>query len=135
LIRALWLGAGAFILIVAPAIFAAAGNPATAASVVGAVLTRWHYIALGAPVLLLILEWRRARSIVIRIMFVAVLFATAQAMLDLRIRTIRMQSPVPISSLAPGDPVRRHFGILHGVSSLLLVAQVIAAALAAMLDD
>lgn len=98
-------------------------------------LTRWHYIALAAPVLLLILEWRRARSIVIRIMFVAVLLAAAQGMVDVGIRTIRARSEVPISSLAPGDPVRRNFGILHGLSSLLLIGQVLAAGLSAMMDD
>ena len=124
----LWLGSGAFILIVAPAVFAAAGTPTSAANVVGAILSRWHYISLLAPVLLLLMEWRRARGRIVAVLFTGVLLAATQAMIDVRIRQIRASSPVPISSLASTDPVRRRFGAFHGVSSLLLVAQVLAAA-------
>jgi hypothetical protein len=132
----LWLGAGAFILIVAPAVFAAAGTPTSAANVVGAILSRWHYISLLAPAILLLMEWRSARGRIVAVLFAGVLLAASQAMVDVRIRQIRAESPVPVSSLARTDPVRRRFGMLHGVSSLLLVAQVLAAvALLAMDRD
>lgn len=127
-IGSLWLGAGAFILIVASAVFSAAGTPTSAANVVGAILSRWHYIALAAPALLLLLEWRSPRSRIVAVLFAGVLLATLQVVVDMRIRQIRNGSPVPISSLARTDPVRRRFGLLHGVSSLLLVAEVLAAA-------
>lgn len=134
LIQALWLGSGAFILIAASAIFRAAETPTVAANVVGAVLSRWHYISLVAPVLLLILEWRSARSRVVAILFAGVVLASAQALVDVRIRAIRAGSAIAISSLPRTDPVRRRFGMLHGVSSLLLVAQVLSAAAVIAID-
>lgn len=135
LVRALWLGSGAFLLLTAAAAFGAASNATDAANVVGAVLTRWHYIALLAPLLLLFLEWRRSRPAVMVILFVAVLLASFQALLDTRIRMIRLDSIVPISSLSPDDPVRRHFGFLHGMSSLFLIGQVIVAGVAVAIRE
>lgn len=128
LVGALWLGAGAFILLVAPAVFQAAGTPTNAANVVGAILSRWHYLALAAPAVLLLLEWRSARSRIVAALFAGVLLAATQVVVDMRIRQIRIDSPVPISSLSRTDPLRRRFGLLHGVSSLLLIAEVLAAA-------
>ena len=134
-IHAFWLGSGAFLIAVAaPAAFRAAPNSGVAATIVGAMLTRWHYIALAAPLALLILDWRRARVQVLAIVFVAIVLAAAQAIVDLRIRTIRAESAVPMSSLSRQDPVRRQFGMLHGVSSMLLLAQVIAAGAALAMD-
>ena len=135
LIHAFWLGSGAFLIAVAaPSAFKAAGNPTAAANVVGAMLNRWHYIALIAPLLLLALEWRRARVLVLSIIFIAVILAAAQAMVDLRIRSIRAKSAIPISELSRQDPIRRQFGMLHGISSLLLLGQVIAAGVAIAVD-
>ena len=127
LVQALWFGSGAFLMLAAAAAFGAASNTTDAANVVGAILTRWHYIALLAPLVLLILEWRRGRPAMLVILFIAILLASFQALLDTRIRMIRLDSIVPISSLPPGDPVRRHFGFLHGMSSLFLIGQVVAA--------
>jgi len=128
LVQALWLGSGVFLMLTASAAFNAASNTTDAANVVGAVLTRWHYIALLAPLLLMFLEWRRSRPVMLVILFMAVLLASFQALLDTRIRMIRDASIVPISSLSHDDPVRRQFGMLHAMSSMLLVGQVIAAA-------
>jgi len=131
LIHAFWLGSGAFLIFVAaPAAFRSSSNPTAAANVVGAMLSRWHYIALTAPLILLALEWRRARVAVLSIIFAAIVLAAAQVMIDMRIRSIRAKSPVPISELSRQDPLRRQFGLLHGVSSLLLLGQVVAAAAA-----
>lgn len=127
LIQALWLGSGVFLVLTASAAFNAVSNTTDAANVVGAVLTRWHYIALFAPLLLMLLEWRRSRPFMLVILFIAVLLASFQALLDTRIRMIRDASIVPISSLSHDDAVRRQFGMLHGMSSLLLIGQVIAA--------
>jgi hypothetical protein len=129
LVSALWLGAGTFILIVAPAVFGVAKDPTTAANVVGAMLTRWHYVALLAPLALIAFEWRRARTMVIGVLFAAIVMAASQALLDVRIRAIRLESRIPISALPTTDPVRRHFGMLHGISSLLLIGQALAAAI------
>ena len=107
--------------------FRAAPNPTVAADVVGSMLTRWHYVALLAPLLLFALELRRARRFVLVVVFVALVLAAVQSFVDLRIRSIRASSPVPISSLPPTDPVRRHFGALHGASMGLLLLQVVGA--------
>lgn len=127
LVQALWLGSGAFLMISVAAAFGAASNTTDAANVVGAILTRWHYIALFAPLVLLFLEWRRSRPVMLMILFIAIFLASFQALLDTRIRVMRLDSIMPISSLPSGDPVRRHFGFLHGMSSLFLIGQIIAA--------
>ena len=93
-------------------------SPLVAPDIVGAMLTRWHYIALAAPLLLLVLEWKRMRSAVIVVLFLAILFAAAEALIDIRIHAMRIT----------GD--RRHFGMMHGISSLLLIGQVIGAGVA-----
>jgi MbtH protein len=99
-----------------------------AADVVGAMLTRWHYIALAAPLVLLVMELRDARRTIALVLFTAVLLAAMQAFVDLRIRAIRNASIVPVSELDRSDPLRRRFGALHGFSMLLLLLQATAAA-------
>ena len=127
----MWFGSAAFLLFVAaPAAFRATDSTTNAANVVGAMLDGWHYIALLAPIALLVVEWRRARSGVILLIFTGVIFAATEVAIDLQIRSIRNASPVPISSLSRRDPLRRKFGLLHGVSSLLLIAQVMIGAAA-----
>lgn len=116
-------------MLAASAVFRAAPTPSVAADVVGALLARWHYIALAAPSILFTLETARARRTVIIVIFAGLLLAAAQTVVDLRIRQIRFNSVVPVSSLDPDDPVRRRFGALHGLSMMLLLAEAIAAAI------
>ena len=134
-VHAIWLGSGLFLIAVAaPAAFKAAPNSTVAADLVGAMLARWHYIGLGAPLILLFLDWRRGRVAVLAIVFVAIVFAAGQVFCDLRIRAIRAKSPVPITELSREDPLRRQFGRLHGISTLLLMMQVVAAGAALAMD-
>jgi hypothetical protein len=130
LIAALWLGGGAALLaIAAPAAFRGAGDATHAATIVGDMLGQWRYLAIGAPAFLLIVaairKGRRGPMIVVG---VALVLALAQMAIDTRIHRIRAASAVPISSLEKRDPIRRHFGMLHGVSSGLMLLQIIAAA-------
>ena len=122
-------------MLAATAAFRAASSPTEAANVVGAMLMRWHYIALLAPLALMILEWRRGKARMLVVLFAAIVLASLQALADTRIRIMRAESPVPISSLLPEDPLRRRFGLLHGISSLLLVAQAVTAAAAVVMTD
>ena len=115
-------------MLAAAAAFRIAPNATVAADVVGAMLMCWHYIALAAPLLLFALELRRLRALVLVALFVALILAAGQALVDLRIRTIRLTSPVSISSLDRNHPVRKRFGALHGASMMLLLVQVLAAA-------
>ena len=127
-VAALWFGSSAFLLFVAaPAAFRASDSSTNAANVVGAMLTPWHYIALILPLLLLVAGWNRARGCLTALLFAGILFAAVQGAIDVRIRTIREESPAAISSLPRDSAVRRRFGFLHGVSSLLLVAQIVIA--------
>ena len=128
LVSALWLGSAFFLMLAASAAFRASPNSTVAADVVGAMLNRWHYIALAAPLVLFALELRNGRKLVLIVLFVAIALAASQAFVDLRIRTIRMSSPIPMSELSKEDPIRRKFGALHGVSMMLLLLQAISAA-------
>lgn len=124
-----WLGSAVFLAAVAaPAAFRHAPSPVDAANVVGAMLTRWHYIALGLPLMLFALRIRRARLLPVILLVAALILAAAQIFADLRVRAIRSAVAAPIHTLSPSSPVRRQFGMLHGVSMLLLVGQIIAAA-------
>lgn len=114
MIAALWFGSGVFLMLAATAAFRV--NPASAPDFVGAMLTRWHYIALAAPLLLIALEWRRLRTLVITIVFAAIVFAAVEALLDIRIHAMRMTGE------------RHGLMLLHGISMTLLLGQVIAAA-------
>jgi hypothetical protein len=127
LVAALWAGSAFFLMLAATAAFRAAPSPDVAADVVGAMLTRWHYIALAAPLLLFVIELRRERRFVFVILFVALLLASAQSLVDLRLRALRASSPVSIAALDRDDPLRRHFGALHGASMLLLLLETVAA--------
>lgn len=124
-----------FVILAALAAFRALTTPTDAANVVGAVLTRWHYIALVAPVALLAIEWRRSRAAILGLLFFAILLASAQALVDTRVRTMRLEAPVAISALPRDNPLRRRFGMLHGFSTLLLLAQVVVAGAAIALDE
>lgn len=115
------------IAVAAPAAFQASPDSTTAANVVGAMLTRWHYLAIAAPLALFALEWRRNRAIVVSLLFAALLFACTQGIVDVRIRFIR--ESVAVSSLDRDDPVRRAFGMLHGLSMMLMALQVVIAAI------
>ena len=115
-------------MLAASAAFRVAPNATVAADVVGALLARWHYIAILAPLALFALELRRVRRLVLILIFAGLVLAAAQALVDLRIRAMRTTAPVPISSLDRDHPVRKRFGALHGASMLLLVLQALAAA-------
>lgn len=128
LVAAVWFGSAVFLMLASSAAFRAAGNTTIAADVVGSMLTRWHYIALAAPLALFVLELRRVRRGVLIVLFVAIILAAIQAFVDLRIRAIRASSMVPISELRRDDPVRRSFGALHGASMALLLLQAVAGA-------
>lgn len=116
-------------MLAASAAFRAAPNPAAAADVVGAMLNRWHYIALAAPLALFALELRRVRRFALTVIFIALMLAAVQVFVDLRIRAMRLSSPVAISSLDRQHPDRKRFGALHGASMALLLLQTIAAAM------
>lgn len=135
---AFWVGGGLFfITVAAPAAFRASPSRSAAADVVGEMLTRWHYIALLVPMALIIVEWRRGfpRDVRWALLVTALFLAAAQSVVDLRVRSIRMRSLVPVSQLAESDPLRRQFGLLHGVSTLLAGSTVLVGIILLMRRD
>jgi hypothetical protein len=134
LIQGAWFGAGAFLIfIAAPAAFGTAPSREVAGNIVGAMLVRWHVLALAAPFVLLLIEWKRhdlERTVRVVVLAAALLFASGQVGVDLRVRAMRFRSPTPISQLSPSSPARIAFGRLHGISMLLMTLQVVCAGLA-----
>jgi hypothetical protein len=130
LLLAAWFGGALFLILAAQAASRAAGSATAAAAVVGAMLAQWHYLALGVPLILLLIEWRgRALANTARVVLLALalLAASAQAAADLRIHAIRAGSRTPVAELAKSHPVRRAFGRLHGISMALLALQLLLA--------
>lgn len=132
LVAALWFGSAIFLMLTSSAAFEAAGNTTIAADVVGSMLTRWHYVALAAPLVLFAFALRRGRTLLVAITFACVMLAAAQSFIDLRIRAIRRASPISISQLERDHPTRRNFGRLHGASMGLLLLQAIGAGMVVM---
>ena len=126
-----------FITVAAPAAFRGSPTRTAAADVVGLMLSRWHYIALLIPAALIIVEWKRGfpRDVRWALLVTALFLAAAESVVDLRIRAIRMRSAVPISQLEPSNPMRRQFGILHGLSTVLAGANVLAGIILLMRRD
>lgn len=134
LLQAVWFGSAAFLLIAASAAFRAASSPTEAADVVGALLTRWHYISLFAPLILMLMEWRRSRPAMLLALFLSIVLASGGAILDTRIRALRIESAVPMSDRSPEDPMRRRFGMMHGLSSSILLLELLLAGTVIAID-
>lgn len=125
-----WFGGGVFLAAVGtPAAFAGAPDRVTAGSIAGMMLSRWHYVSLLAPALLLVLEFPEGfrRTTRIALLVVAIAAAAAQTGVDLKLRNMRANSAIGISNLPEGDPTRRTFGMLHGVSAGLFSIELLCA--------
>ncbi|HXI14367.1 MAG TPA: DUF4149 domain-containing protein [Thermoanaerobaculia bacterium] len=132
LLVAFWFGGSLFLaLIAAPSTFKTSPSRELAANNVGAMLSQWRWVAIGAPLLLLagtLIAGAGERSVEagprrlqIALLTSAFLLALAQFGVDRIIHGMRVSSPVPISRLSPSDPYRRRFGRLHGASALLMM--------------
>jgi hypothetical protein len=126
---AVWLGGAVAIgSIVAPSAFAvlSAGD---AASLVGETLRRFHLVtyvaglALVAGLAGMALVGPRPRAFAWRMLTAGSMLAATLASgfwVDTRIRAMRTEIGVPVSSLPSGDARRAAFGRLHGLSTLLM---------------
>ena len=129
LLLSCWIGGGIFLVAVAaPAAFRHSSR-STAAEIVGAMLQVWHYMAIVVPLVLLVGELRRrngSRSGAILLLTGILLFASIEIAVDLRLHSIRRDLAVPMDSLSLSHPIRARFGRLHGISSSLLLLQLLA---------
>ena len=120
---ALWFGGGLAMLVATRAIFAAAPDRPLAGRISGAVLLRYQLlrglsaVALGGSALLGV----RGPATVLGL--VGILLQLVSSPIDTRLRRLR----AALTDAPPDDPRRRTFGALHGVSVLLLLAQIAAA--------
>ena len=131
LLVALWLGAALLtVTVVAPGAFAVLPTRAMAGDMVGRVLPVVFVGAIIVPALVLwIAPAARRSALAVAMSVLAVLASTvALAVVNPRIVALRMLVVIPIDQLAPGDPRRALFGLLHVVSVALLGAAMLALA-------
>jgi hypothetical protein len=130
-----FLGALAlFATTVTPALFASV-PPASAARVVGRVLPvlDWAGLLLGLSAVVLGATGRSGRAAVVLGAVLASLAAASLFLVTPQIASIRQAAGDTLSHLPPGDPTRRRFGMLHGLSTVLFGLQaVMAVALVAL---
>ena len=130
-----FLGALAlFATTVTPALFATV-PPAIAARVVGRVLPVLDAVglALGLAAVVLGATRRSGRAAVVLGGVLAALAAASLFLVTPEIAGIRRATGEALSHLPPGDPTRRRFGMLHGISTVLFGLQaVLAVALVAL---
>ena len=130
-----FLGAIAlFATTVTPALFATL-PPSMAARVVGRVLPVLDAVglALGLAAVALGASGRSGRSAVVLGLVLASLAAASLFLVTPEIASLRRAAGEGLSHLPPTDPLRRRFGLLHGVSTVLFGLQaVLAGALVAL---
>jgi len=130
-----FLGAIAlFATTVTPALFATL-PPSMAARVVGRVLPVLDVVGLclGLAAVALGASGRAGRPAVALGLVLAALAATSLFLVTPEIGSLRRAASDGLSHLPPSDPLRRRFGLLHGVSTVLFGLQaVLAGALVAL---
>lgn len=129
----LWFGGGLSMLYGTRAIFAVADTRRQAGLFSGAILASYRLLQ-GAAVVLFagaaLAGLDRGQRIAGAVL---VLFTLVGFFVDYRLRLLRREIGGSTEGLEAGDPRRKRFGALHGVSVLLLVAQVALAGIALVL--
>src|SRR5262245_54169482 len=124
-----FLGAVAlFATTVTPALFASV-PPGSAARVVGRVLPVLDTagLLLGLTAMALGATGRSGRAAVVLGAVLAVLAAASLFVVTPEIASIRRATGDSLSHLPPADPLRRRFGMLHGLSTVLFALQAVMA--------
>lgn len=129
----IWFGGGLAMLLATRAIFARAGSRALAGSISGEALLRFQLLRGLAAVLLGAAALLGARSLATVLGLGCILLQLASSPVDSRLRKLRTDLGGSTEGLADDDPRRKQFGVLHGVSVLLLLAQIALAAAALLL--
>ncbi len=119
----IWFGGGLAVLFATRAIFRAAETRRQGGIFSGAVLASFFGLR-WAAVALTVVGWLFVRAWPTYWATAAAIFTIAHAPLDAGIRRFRDQIGGSTEGLAPDDPRRKRWGALHGVSVLLLMAQI-----------
>ncbi len=129
----IWFGGGLAMLLATRAIFARAGSRALAGTISGEALLRFQLLRGLAAVLLGGAALFGARGLATLLGLGCILFQLASSPVDSRLRNLRSEIGGSTEGLAEDDPRRKQFGVLHGISILLLLAQIALAAVALVL--
>ena len=124
---ALWFGGGLALLTGARAIFRVADSRKQGGLFSGAVLQSFFKLRLGGVGLALASFALGARGLPSWLALAACVFTLAALPLDRSLVKLRDELGGSTEGLPAGDPRRKRFGALHGVSVLLLLAQVLCA--------
>ncbi len=130
---AVWFGGGLAMLLATRAIFARAGSRTLAGTISGEALLRFQLLRGLAAVLLGGSALLGARGLATLLGLGCILLQLAASLADTRLRKLRTEIGGSTEGLAEDDPRRKQFGMLHGVSVLLLLAQIALAAVALLL--
>jgi hypothetical protein len=123
---AFWFGGGIGAMLATTAIFRTARSRRDAGDLSGAVLRAAAIWRLAAAVPFL-LTAAAPRGPGFWLGLAALVFAGTEWLVDARVRALRAELGGSTEGLAEGDPRRRRFGALHGVSVLLLLSHVLCA--------
>lgn len=129
LLVALWLGAALLtVAVVAPGAFAVLPTRAMAGEMVGRVLPVVFAGAVIVPVLVMVIAPAvRRKALAVASSASAVLASVvALGVVNPRIAALRVIAVVPVDQLAPADPRRVMFGLLHALSVGLLGVSMLA---------
>jgi hypothetical protein len=121
---AIWAAGGASTFLATSAIFARAENRKQAGDFAGAVLLRslwFRLLAVGLQIAALLLG---ARGVANWLALAAAVLTAAESSVQQAVRRIRRELGGSVDALEAGDPRRRRFAALHGLSMLLLLGQV-----------
>lgn len=133
----MWLGAALLAAFsVAPAAFAALPTRAEAGSFVGGILRFVYAGGIVASVAALLVTGSRGgsrRNVRLGLAAIVALASAGSFAIAAKIGAMRAALG-PIDALPPDDPQRRTFGMLHGVSVLVLFVAMVAALLAIALE-
>lgn len=137
LLLGVWVGAIlCFAGIVAPALFRILGRD-QAGAVVREILPTFDAFALAAGVALIAVSlfgdgMPRGRSLVRLAIFATMTALVAISLFGIvpRMEDLRAQAGGAIAALEQGHPLRREFGRMHGLSTLLMLAQLVLGAVA-----
>ena len=124
-----WFGGGIATMLATAAVFARAESRKLAGDFAGAILRRTNLLRDAAVIVFVIAALLGARGASTWCGGVCVILQLAVIPVDAATRHVRRELGGSIDALPADDPRRRRFGALHGIAMLLLLLQIVAAAL------
>lgn len=122
---ALWIGAALFFaVIVTPALFASY-TPEESAKAVGRMLPKLDLLILALTSVAAIAMTRRSVPLLMLVVAIVASSIVSAAWITPAVASLREAAGAPMSTLAKDNPLRQRFGMLHGISSALLLLRIL----------